>query len=220
MDSGGSKPGHPGSSSENFLLTVASAVESQIDAQILELENLDDTDFEKLREKRLEEMKREAGKRQIWKAKGQGVYGEISSEKEFFKRVKESERVVCHFFRENWPCKVLDKHLDELAKDHLETLFIKINAEKSPFLTEKLKISVLPTLALVLNAKVDDYVVGFDQLGGTDDFKTEILEGRLAKSNVIFLEGNSVRQKNKNNNIKSGTKSVRRGEWEGDSDSE
>lgn len=46
-----------------------------------------------------------------------------------------------------------------LAKQHMETRFIKVHAEKSPFLTEKLRIVVLPTLALVKNAKVDDYVV-------------------------------------------------------------
>ena len=53
----------------------------------------------------------------------------------------------------------MDKHLGILAKQHIETRFIKIQAEKSPFLAEKLKIIVLPTIALIKNAKVDDYVV-------------------------------------------------------------
>ena len=53
----------------------------------------------------------------------------------------------------------MDKHLAILAKQHIETRFVKINAEKSPFLTEKLKIIVLPTLTLIKNGKVDDYVV-------------------------------------------------------------
>ena len=104
-----------------------------------------------------------------------------------------------------------------LAKQHVETRFIKVHAEKAPFLTEKLRIVVLPTLAIVKNAKVEDYVVsehilvsrffiyvcnniiiflfffyrkvGFDELGGKDDFSTEDLEERLAKSQVIFLDG-------------------------------
>ncbi|KAG2582804.1 hypothetical protein PVAP13_6KG093412 [Panicum virgatum] len=84
---------------------------------------------------------------------------------------------------------VLDKHLSILAKQHVETRFIKVHAEKAPFLTEKLRIVVLPTLAIVKNAKVEDYVVGFDELGGKDDFSTEDLEERLAKSQVIFLDG-------------------------------
>ena len=55
----------------------------------------------------------------------------------------------------------MDKHLLELAKQHWETKFLKINAEKSPFLTERLKIFMLPTLALVKKGKVEDYVVCF-----------------------------------------------------------
>jgi hypothetical protein len=56
---------------------------------------------------------------------------------------------------------VMDKHMSILAKQHIETRFVKIHAEKSPFLAEKLKIVVLPTLALIKNTKVDDYVVCF-----------------------------------------------------------
>lgn len=54
---------------------------------------------------------------------------------------------------------VIDKHLSILAEQHMETRFVKIHAEKSPFLADKLKIVVLPTLALVKHAKVEDYVV-------------------------------------------------------------
>jgi hypothetical protein len=53
----------------------------------------------------------------------------------------------------------MDKHMSILAKQHIETRFVKIQAEKSPFLAERLKIVVLPTLALIKNTKVDDYVV-------------------------------------------------------------
>lgn len=55
----------------------------------------------------------------------------------------------------------MDKHLAILSKQHIETRFVKINAEKSPYLSEKLRIVVLPTLALVKNAKVEDYVVSY-----------------------------------------------------------
>ena len=48
-------------------------------------------------------------------------------------------------------------------------------------MAERLRITVLPTLALIKKGKVDDYVVGFDALGGTDDFDTKTLEERLAR---------------------------------------
>ncbi|CAM6089279.1 unnamed protein product [Calypogeia fissa] len=174
---------------EEQVVRVAKAVEEQLDDQIARLDNLNDDDLEKLREKRLRQYKLQAEKKKQWAALGHGEYQEITVEKEFFTLVKQSERVVAHFYRENWPCKVVDKHLNILAKQHLETRFIKINAEKSPFLTERLKIFMLPTLALVKNGKVEDYVVGFDELGGSDDFSTEELEDRLARPGVIIMDG-------------------------------
>ncbi|KAF5448229.1 hypothetical protein F2P56_028785 [Juglans regia] len=176
---------------EKQVLTVAKAVEDKLDDEISALDRLDMDDLDVLRERRLQQMKKMAEKRSRWISLGHGEYSEIPSEKDFFAAVKASDRVVCHFYRDNWPCKVVDKHLSILAKQHIETRFVKINAEKSPFLAEKLKIIVLPTLALIKNAKVDDYVVGFDELGGTDEFSTEELEERLAKAQVIFFEGES-----------------------------
>ncbi|KAI3923287.1 hypothetical protein C5167_010683 [Papaver somniferum] len=176
---------------EQQVLTVAKAFEEKLDDEISALDRVDLDDIDALRERRLQQMKKMAEKRNRWISLGHGEYSEIQSEKDFFTVVKASERVVCHFYRENWPCKVIDKHMTILAKKHIETRFVKINAEKSPFLAEKLKIIVLPTLALIKNTKVDDYVVGFDELGGTDDFSTEELEERIARSQVIIFEGES-----------------------------
>jgi hypothetical protein len=61
----------------------------------------------------------------------------------------------------------------------------QIHAEKSPFLVEKLKIWMLPTLALIKREKTVDYVVGFGDLGGKDDFTTEMLAARLAAHGLI-----------------------------------
>ncbi|GLT47350.1 hypothetical protein SLA2020_210530 [Shorea laevis] len=202
---------------EKQVLTVAKAVEDKIDEEIAALDRLDHDDLEALRERRLQQMKKMAEKRSRWIALGHGEYSEIASEKDFFSVVKASERVVCHFYRENWPCKVMDKHLGILAKQHIETRFVKLHAEKSPFLAERLKIMVLPTLALIKNAKVDDYLVGFDELGGTDEFSTEELEERLAKAQVIFFEGESSINASKSGKQ---TRSVRQSTNEDSSDSD
>ena len=67
---------------------------------------------------------------------GHGEYTEIPEEKEFFEVSKKSGNVVCHFYRDDFfRCKVVDKHLAILARKHMETKFVKINAEKCPFLT-------------------------------------------------------------------------------------
>lgn len=49
-----------------------------------------------------------------------------------------------------------------------------------PFLTKRLKIRVIPTIVVIIDAKIVDYVRGFDDLGGNDEFRTETLEWRLS----------------------------------------
>ncbi|XP_047226685.1 thioredoxin domain-containing protein 9 [Girardinichthys multiradiatus] len=170
---------------------TAKAVEEQVDAQLSKLNDMDDDDLERLKERRLEALKKAQKQKQEWLSKGHGEYREISSERDFFGEVKESKNVVCHFYRNStFRCQVLDKHLAILAKKHVETKFIKLNAEKAPFLSERLRIKVIPTLALLLDGKTKDYVVGFTDLGNTDEFSTEMLEWRLGRADVINYSGN------------------------------
>lgn len=98
--------------------------------------------------------------------------------------------MVCHFYRNATErCQIFDMHLGKLAQAHPETRFVKIDAEKAPFLCERLRIIMLPTLALVVKGKVKDYIVGFDDLGGDDDFDTEVLEWRLGQSGMLDYTG-------------------------------
>jgi len=152
---------------------------------VLRLDNMGEEDLDRLREQRLLALKKQQKKRQEWIRKGHGEYREVE-EKEFFNEMKGEDRMVCHFYRNNWPCEVMDKHLKILSTKHLETKFVKLNAEKAPFLTDRLKIWMLPTLALIKNEKTTDYVVGFDELGGVDDFQTETLAMRLVAGGIIF----------------------------------
>lgn len=169
---------------------ILKAAEEQLDAEINKLDELTEDDLENIRKKRIEEMKQKQILQQQWRANGHGEYSEIPEEKEFFEVSKKSANVVCHFYRDDFfRCKVVDKHLAILARKHMETKFVKINAEKSPFLTERLRIKTLPTIALVKDAKTKDYIVGFGDLGGTDEFTTEMLEWRLAHSQVIDYSG-------------------------------
>ncbi|KAL4434318.1 hypothetical protein ABPG75_000759 [Micractinium tetrahymenae] len=170
---------------EQQVLRAAQEVEAQIDSELHAMENLDDDDIERLRQKRIDELKRLQQKRQVWAQKGHGEYREVE-EKEFFKEMKGEERMVCHFYRSSLPCQVFDKHLAILAARHMETKFVRVHAEKAPFLTERLKVWMLPTLAIIRSEKTTDYVVGLDELGGTEDFSTEVLAARLAAAGAIF----------------------------------
>ncbi|KAK3868001.1 hypothetical protein Pcinc_026579 [Petrolisthes cinctipes] len=175
---------------EKQLVAATHIIEQQLDAEIEKLDNLDNDDLDAIRRDRLAAMKKRQEKKQEWVANGHGHYTELYDEKEFFETTKKSENVVCHFYRDQFMrCKVVDKHLQILAPKHLETKFCKINAEKAPFLTERLKIRVLPTMCLVKNGKTKDYVVGFTDLGNKDDFSTETMEWRLGQAAVLEYEG-------------------------------
>ena len=175
---------------EAQLVQAAQMVEAQLDSEIDRLEKLDEDDLETLRQKRLQALKRQQAQKQEWLAQGHGQYEEIPEEKEFFEICKKNTRVACHFFREStFRCKIIDKHMAELAPKHLETKFCKINAEKCPFLTERLKIKVLPTVCLAKDSKTVDWIIGFGDLGGVDDFPTVMLEWRMGHKDIVHYSG-------------------------------
>lgn len=133
-------------------------------------------------------MKKMQEKKVEWKSAGHGEYSEIPEEKEFFTVTKGSDNCVIHFYRdETFRCKIFDKHFSLLAKKHLETRFCKINAEKCPFLCDRLKIKVIPTVLCIKNQQTTGQIVGFADLGNTDEFSTEMLEWRLAHVSDVSL---------------------------------
>lgn len=172
------------------LLHITKQIERQVDATLEQIENLDVNDLESLRKTRIKELKEREEKRRRCLELGHGSYEQLAEEKMFFDVIKKSENVVVHFFTDtSQKSPIMDMHLKKLAPKHVETRFVKMNAEKCPFLAEKLKIKTIPTLALIKNGVMVDKVVGFTQLGNRDDFSTEMLEWRIAHSEVIEYEG-------------------------------
>ena len=77
--------------------------------------------------------------------------------------------MVCTFFRTgNINSDIYTKHFRDLAKKYWMTRFVCIDAEKCPYLAEKLHIWMLPSIVLVKEGKTDHTIRGFDELGGID----------------------------------------------------
>uniref|UniRef100_A0A0K8TQ53 Thioredoxin domain-containing protein 9 n=1 Tax=Tabanus bromius TaxID=304241 RepID=A0A0K8TQ53_TABBR len=175
---------------QKAVLIATKDLEKQIDAQMDRLDNLDADELRLLKEKRLQELKRENKQKAEWLANGHGTYTELADEKEFFEISKKSPDIVCHFYRNTSErCRIVDKHLNILANKHIEAKFCKVNAEKCPFLAERLRIKIIPTIALIKDRKTKDYIVGFTDLGNRDDFNTEMMEWRIAQSGAINYDG-------------------------------
>lgn len=181
------------------------------------LEKLNDDDFEVLRQKRRLEMQKKMRQEQDWAQLGHGRlhcclemcveiifhefnvfcchnviyirYLELTDTKEFFNAAKKSSRMVVHFYRGVTPrCQIVDAHLSRLAPKHLETRFVKIDAEKNPFLVERLGVILMPTIVLIKDGKTNHAIHGFDEFGGTDDFSTDDVAYVLSTHGVLNFE--------------------------------
>lgn len=172
-----------------MLLAKLEEEEDKIDRKLHEMEAMDEDDLEVMRRERMAALKKKADKRNQWKAAGHGQYTELHDQTQFFKELKNSERAVVHFYRPTTRrCEIMDAHLGRLASKHMETRFVKVNAEKSEFLAQRLNIWALPTLVLVKDGKTEHSMVGFDEMGGGDDFPTSALEERLLGHGVLLEE--------------------------------
>jgi len=145
----------------------------------------DDQELNAIREKRIAEMRKQAEAQKTFLGKGHGTYREITEE-DFIKEVTSSPWVVVHFYHQDFTrCKIVDKHLEILAKQHIEAKFLHIDVEKAPFFVSKLQVKVLPAIVIFKDGVADDRIVGFDELGGSDNFKTDTLAKRIATSGAI-----------------------------------
>jgi len=174
---------------------------------------LDDPDLLKIRNKRIQQLQSQHAHKQELLAKGHGTYNEVVQD-DFLKEVcnagafsaadkmkytnDEDEElksgfVICHFFHKDFEkCKIIDKHLQRIAHQHIESKFIKIDAEKTPFFVEKLKIRVLPCVIIFLNGVAqDERIMGYEGLaddmpeGKKDEFPMSKLQERLADIGAI-----------------------------------
>lgn len=122
---------------------------------------------------------------------GHGNYEEIT-EQEFLGTVTKTDYVIVAFFHKDFErCKIVDMHLHKICKTHLEARFVRIDAEKCPFFVEKLCIQMLPTMILFENGVAIDRIIGFEELGGADDFPTMNLVRRLVKGGVLIAKNNT-----------------------------
>ncbi|ORZ09560.1 thioredoxin-like protein [Absidia repens] len=162
-----------------------------------ELEREDDDAMASIREQRIREIQSELERRQIIQDSNHGIYTEIENEKEFMTTTTKEKYMVGHFYHKDFRrCKIMDTHLEQLADKFPDTRFVKISVENAPFLVEKLQVRVLPCVMGWVDGYIKTKLVGFDDLGNTDDFTTNMLELQLSNAGVVRKkEDKAVSQK-------------------------
>ena len=120
--------------------------------------------------------------------KGHGTYCEIT-EQEFLPTVTKTTYCIVHFFHKDFErCKIVDMHLANIVKSHKEALIVKIDAEKCPFFVTKLQVKMLPTIISFIDGIAVDHIIGFEELGGIDDFPTMIMIRRLIAGGCLIAK--------------------------------
>ena len=157
---------------------------------------LNDKEIDDLQAKRLADLQKKYALEKQFHAQGHGEYREIEEE-QFLKEVCGSQWVVVHFYhREFFRCKIVDKHLREIAKKHLSCKWLTLDAEKAPFFVAKLAIQMLPTVIVFKDGIVHDQFSGFDEMGGKDEFRTEVMEHWFSKAGCVIMKKKDVEKMN------------------------
>ena len=122
--------------------------EDEMNGEEEDLIDLDEPDSEEERIMQKELAKRTElieNEKEKLREKAKRRYGEVRDivETEFLDTMLKNELVACHFYHNSFErCKIMDKHLKIIAESHHDTLFVRVNAEKTPFFTSKLQIKV------------------------------------------------------------------------------
>ncbi|ESO97667.1 hypothetical protein LOTGIDRAFT_104450 [Lottia gigantea] len=159
-----------------------------------ELENEDIPSH--IREARLDNLKKQAKEYVQMREQQHGIYTDLQTDKEFLDLTTSVDRCIVHFYHSDFRrCAIMDTHLEKLGRKYYETKFAKINVENAKFLVERLKVQVLPAIYCFKKGIVVDRIVGFEELGISDSFTTNVLEKRLAKAGVIKVPDDELPQK-------------------------
>merc|ERR1740116_109271 len=144
-----------------------------------------DKELANIHQKRKQQLKAEWKQKQQEMAQGAGRYEEMD-ERSMLKLASKGTNIVMHFYASGIDLsKIVDEHMKKIAPKHTEARFVTLDARKSPFLVNKWKVRTMPTICCIANGYLVDKVIGFDDLGGKEDFPTIALVRRLAKSGTI-----------------------------------
>lgn len=149
----------------------------------------DDDELLRLRQQRLTLLRKSQEDHILYKSKQHGEYREIAQDDFFNVVVREkggSDRCCVHFYHKEFEsCKQMDHHLSQLARQVMSIRFCKIDAEKCPFLVERLRVTTLPCCLLFKDDVAVDRIIGFEGCIGEDG----LLDQEALKERIFGVLG-------------------------------
>jgi thiol-disulfide isomerase/thioredoxin len=130
----------------------------------------DDPELEMIRQRRLGQLRDQQAQEALNRSLGHGQLRTISQDEFLTECTGQSLYVGVHFFHKDFErCKIMDHHLQIIAAKYIQCKFLRIDAEKTPFFVDKLKVRTLPTLFVFQEGKVVERMTGFEGLALSKD---------------------------------------------------
>ncbi|CAN6665931.1 phosducin-like protein 1 [Trichomonascus vanleenenianus] len=168
--------------------------ELQDDEDFMDLLDGDDDAFMNgYREKRMQELaaSMKSAKENI--SQGYGSVTEVSEKEVLETTTGEAKYCIVHFKVKGFKkCQTMAEKLRILARRHVQTRFLEVEAPEAPFLVTKLNIKVLPCVIAYVSGKEVMRFVGFEKLGNGEDFPPEVLERQLFAAGAILRKANDL----------------------------
>ena len=144
------------------------------------MEKDDDHFTDRMREERMLQLKREQLAK---KSPTFGSYETINEEKKLMLMTTTTKTMVIHFAHKNFKrCRIMDQHMEILARKYPTTRFVRVYVENVPFLVDRMDIKVLPCVVSFIDGVGVDRLIGFEGVAEGDQFASAELEARLSLS--------------------------------------
>ncbi|WVQ84870.1 hypothetical protein IAT38_007033 [Cryptococcus sp. DSM 104549] len=146
----------------------------------------DSFDLDSHREARMEALAQQIKQVKDLRESDNGRVVTFGEEKALIERMAKEKYCLLHFFHPDFArCQIMDRQLAALAPSHPHTLFARASVDDVPFLVTKMAVQVLPCVLCFVDGRAVDRLIGFEELGDTDQFTAKMLEFRLKQSGVL-----------------------------------
>lgn len=151
-------------------------------------------DMQLFLQRRKEEMCQEFKEQQYMLQNETGKLVQVA-EGVFLDSIAKCPRAVAHFYLDDFePCRTLNEMLENVAKQHPETKFVKLVATEAPWFVAKFKIKTLPSTVVFVDGKIGKKFIGLEEFG--NEFPNEIdLKRALAQCGAIHLKEGELTRK-------------------------
>lgn len=131
-----------------------------------------------------EEILEEFTQKRIKELQGSATLKEITEEALLCRKTK-TETLIVHFYNKDFKrCKEMNRVLEEIAPKYPSIQFLCAEAEKFPFITQKLEIQELPYLATFTEGYFTGGIIGFQDIG-EEKLDVKLLEGYIRQSSLL-----------------------------------